>query len=94
MSENFRKESRKDFHRESGATSDDLRLGCLQRIADAMELMAKRHDELVRAKESAEREAHYYRDLYRSLERSLRATRGQVTRLKNAATAKTTVSAA
>lgn len=86
MTKTFEQQSRMDWT----PTNDDgecdnihLQIGCLQRIADATELMAKNHAELVQSKDTL-------RDMYRRaiaredrLERSLSATRGHLTRLKN-----------
>ena len=89
MNESYRKESRKDWVATGPAvTTDDLKLGCLQRIADACELMAKRRDELVRAKDSAEANAAYYQNLYRSADRRISAGKGQITKLKKLLAAK------
>lgn len=83
MSDTCRNESRRDWLASATpATTSDVQLGCFQRIADACELMAKRHDELVRARESAESNARHYQDLYRQTVRSLNAMRGQTTKLK------------
>ena len=55
MSETFRIESGKDWHKvDIQPSNDDLKIGCLQRIADACELMVK-------AKERLERDIQYLR---------------------------------
>ena len=45
----YKDESRKNYGRRtsSGLTDDELRIGCLQRIADATETMALNHQKLV-----------------------------------------------
>lgn len=63
---------------------DQINCGALLRIADATELMAKRHSELIAQKESAQRSAAYYEDLYRRCDRRLSAAKGQITKLKKA----------
>lgn len=84
MSESYKKESRKDWHLPGDAkpTHEHLTLGCLQRIADASELMAKRHTELIAAKEKVERECNYWRIEAERMTRSNNALRGQITKLK------------
>jgi hypothetical protein len=83
MSDTFRKESARDWNRgTTQPTMQDIQVGCLQRIADATELMAKRHQELVDAKRSAESSRDYWRDMASQLEFSIRSLRGQITKLK------------
>lgn len=62
-----------------------INAGSLQRIADATELMARRHLELIRERDDYERryKAAIEREL--ALERKLSAARGQMTKLRNAA---------
>jgi hypothetical protein len=90
MSETYRKESRKDWQRSDSEVvyADDLKIGCLQRIADACELMALRHDELVRAKDAAQRDAAYYEGLFHAADRRVSAAKGQITKLKKLLAAK------
>ena len=48
MSKSFRDESRADWEQKGRQITDDrLKIGCLQRIADAVEKMAERHTELI-----------------------------------------------
>lgn len=83
MSECYIKESRKSWHRKVGQpTADDLRLGCLQRIADATEAMAKNHDDLVRQRDNARADRDFWRRECERERRSAIALRGVVTRLK------------
>lgn len=82
MSEVFRAESRKDFHRDGQPSNEDIQIGCLQRIADAAELMAKEHARLVRDRDYYERG---YRERGAEIERLIRqrsALRGAITRMK------------
>lgn len=48
MARNYREASRDNWVREGGITDEDIRTGCLQRIADATEAMAKNHVQLQR----------------------------------------------
>ncbi len=66
-------------------TLASINTGSLQRIADATELMARRHTELIRERDNYER---YYREAQQrnqQLERCLAAAKGQITKLRNAA---------
>lgn len=83
MSNTYRIESHREWARpgELTPTTDDLRLGCLQRIADATELMARRYNDLLedaqrekRRREEAEQRA--YRRLCQ-----IRALKGVITKL-------------
>jgi hypothetical protein len=85
MSESFKKESRKDWVAADGAKPDNeqLRLGCLQRIADATEKMAESYD---RMRDSRD----WYKSLHESarkredkLERRIRSLKGVITRMKS-----------
>lgn len=84
MSDNYRKESRKDWIATGVAVPsiEQLSFGALQRIADATELMAKRHSELIGEKERAESSRDYWRNMHDSIERTNRSLRGQITKLK------------
>lgn len=86
MSGTYIEESRKNWHRigDSSPTSDDLKLGCLLRIANAIELSCKDRERL-------ERDYRYMRDLRdevkRAAERLYRsnaALRGVIKRMKKA----------
>jgi hypothetical protein len=93
MSDTFRDASRKLWGPATGydITDAQIQLGCLQRIADATELMAKHHQELISAKERAESSAKYWREASDRRDRQLIAARGQITKLKNRLVAKEAV---
>lgn len=82
---NYRDESRKPYHavtRTEALDNDGLRTGALLRIADATELMARRHAELVEQKERFER---WYVEATRTIaarDRTIAALRGQITKLR------------
>lgn len=78
----FREESRKEWSRNSGATVEDLNLGCLQRIADATELMAREYARLVSDRDRFERWYKESKACSARLARSNAALRGQITKLK------------
>lgn len=79
----FRESSRAGWT--SARTVEHINAGSLQRIADATELMARRHLDLIRERDDYERryKAAIEREL--ALERKLSAARGQITKLRNAA---------
>lgn len=82
MSESHRKLSRTDwFNNNSEPTIADIQLGAVLRIADGVELMARRHSELVSAKERAEADVVYLEKRNVALNRSLIASKGQITKL-------------
>ena len=81
--DDFRLASRKVWT--SADTVEHIDAGSLQRIADATELMARRHLDLIRERDEYERrcKAAVAREL--ALERKLSAAKGQITKLRNAA---------
>lgn len=84
MSETLRDISKKTWTSDEN-TLASINAGSLQRIADATELMARRHTELIRERDNYER---YYREAQQrnqQLERRLAAAKGQITKLRNAA---------
>lgn len=75
-----REQSKKDW--ESRDTSEDLQLGCLQRIADATEKMASNYQRM-------ENDLAMYKRWYKekcetvnNRDRSISSLRGQITKLK------------
>ena len=81
---NHRDNSRRSWGRDvSGDTNpdySDIRLGCLLRIADATELMAKHHTELIAERDRFERYYRQEQSRVAKLEARLRGTRGALTR--------------
>ncbi len=86
MSESFKIESKKDWV--TGGidkpNTEQLTLGCLQRIADATELMAKQYQSLINDRD-------YYKKMYdeifernKKLERGISALKGHIKRIKKA----------
>lgn len=86
MTDTFREESRRNWHQTGdGPLSDDrIKIGCLQRIADATELMAKDHARLVREAEWLKRRAENAEATATRLARSNAALRGVIRKLKQA----------
>lgn len=79
----LRDESRVNYRvRGERASTDELRTGALQRIADATEAMAKHHTELIRERDMYARLYDEQCDRAGKLERSNAALRGQITRLR------------
>jgi len=66
-------------------TQEQINTGCLQRIADAAELMAKNHAQLVRERDDYERRLRTIRGEVNRLDRSNAALRGVITRMKRKA---------
>lgn len=86
MSDIYEKESRRGWYAEGRQpTTDELTLGCLQRIATATESMARNHDQLVRERDNARSERDYWRNEAEKARRRLSAAKGRITRLKRAA---------
>jgi hypothetical protein len=83
MSKTYREESRKDWYREEGLpTTDQLKLGCLQRIADATETMARRYSDLLYERDDYKKRyegACLHND---ASNRRIAALRGVITKLK------------
>lgn len=84
MSERSLKEqSRKDWvlsHSQDKADNEQIQIGCLLRIADASEAMAKNHNELISQRDMYQR---WHQDAFARLQRSerrLAATKGVVTK--------------
>lgn len=82
--ENFREESKRNWTPASPVIKDDIKIGCLQRIADATETMAGNYIALI---EERDRYMQWYRQEQSSvamLERSISAFKGVITKLKKA----------
>jgi hypothetical protein len=83
MSDSFIKESRKHWVAQGATPStEQLGLGCLQRIADATELMAKRYEDLIAQRDMAFSQRDYWREQHDSMARRLNSMRGVITKLK------------
>lgn len=79
----LRNASRCDFTPRSATTSfDDLKVGCLQRIADGIEKMAANHDALVRDRDFYKTQCEQYRAGNDRLFRRVAALRGTITKMK------------
>ena len=61
---------------------DRIQIGCLQRIADATELMAKRHQDLVDERDYYKRRYDETTKTNRSLRLRIAALKGVITKLK------------
>lgn len=80
----YRDHSRTNWGLNDGFPTDEqIRTGALLRIADATELMAKRHQELINQRDQFERSTNYWRDRADGMEKSNRSLRGQITKLRN-----------
>jgi len=67
---------------ESQNSTEHINAGSLQRIADAAELMAKNHAELVSERDRAIQSVTFWKEQAEQIARSNRALRGVITKLK------------
>jgi hypothetical protein len=76
-----------DFERRvaDGERNDGINTGCLQRIADACELMAKNHNDLVEERDRFQLIAREKTDHIRRQMRTISTLRGVITKLKKKA---------
>lgn len=82
----FREQSRGNWFTDSGKPdTEQLSLGCLQRIADATEVMSKNYADLIRQRDWYERQMKRERELREQRDRTIAALRGVITRLKRKA---------
>lgn len=75
-------ESKKYWERPTGATTDDLQLGCLQRIASAAEAISENSLSLIAARDFYKRRFEEATAKCDRISLSNRALRGVITRLK------------
>lgn len=81
----FKDQSRRLWHDETNqktASYDQIQTGCIQRIADATEIMASNYVELQLKVERLEVSRDMFRDLYHKSERRNAALRGVITKMK------------
>lgn len=86
MKKNFKDWSRENWVLAEGnvdPSNEQLILGCLQRIADASEVTAKNHQNLMNERDRYEKWYREERERKEALERSMRTLKGNYTRLKN-----------
>jgi hypothetical protein len=83
----FRNESKLEFKTrfDSGPDREEIKLGCLQRIADATEAMAKNHVQLQNSLDYYKRAYNDEIESRRRLVRQVNALRGVITKLKKKA---------
>lgn len=80
---NYREESKGQWGQDTDAlTIEQLTMGCMLRIADAVELMAKNHTDLVKKLEHEKRMSEACRTRREGAERRASALRGVITKLK------------
>ena len=85
MSVSYIRESKRAWYREGAATNDDLKLGCLQRIAAATELACKDREKLERDYANMRRWRDEAKACSERLARSNAALRGVINRMKRQA---------
>ena len=84
MKQSLKEVSRSDYLvPEEGATLEHVKIGLLQRMADATEAMAKEHNELLRQNDLYLRWYQEEREKTASLQKTVSNLRGQITKLKN-----------
>jgi len=66
-------------------TTEELVLGCQQRIADAVEKLAVNHDQMKANLDSEKQMRNFYQTRCRNLERKVAALKGVVTKLRRKA---------
>lgn len=83
----FRELSRLDFTlpAESSGTESQVKIGALQRIADATELMAKNHASLVADRDFWKSQAKYAELMRSRSDHRVRALKGVITKLRRSA---------
>ena len=85
----YKEESRREWTPNGRPTDrEDIKAGCLQRIADATEVMAKNHAQLVRDKEWYERRYKEGQASGQRMARRISALQGVITRMKKKAASK------
>lgn len=90
MSDSYIEESKKGWYRIDGTpTTEQLAFGCLQRIAAATELSCKDREKLERDYAYMRKERDRYMARLDTEKRRTAALRGQITKLKRAATGAT-----
>jgi ribosomal protein S17E len=77
---NMREDSKKEWS--SGATTEHLRTGCLQRIADAVEKVAANYQRLIDDRDQYKRWYEQERASSKRLANRVAGLRGAITRLK------------
>lgn len=83
MSDNFKKESRSDwFQPEGKPNNDQLKLGCLQRIADAVEKMSASYASLIDERDRYKRWCDESKEMVKRTVATNSTLRGHITRLK------------
>ena len=81
----YKEMSRIDWGRAVEApNTDQIKLGCIMRIADATELMAKSNADLVWQRDHFKRRAHNAEASLSTMTRSRNALKGVITRMKKA----------
>lgn len=84
----YKKESRSDWGAElpedQKLSMDQIQLGCILRIADATEAMAKNHTQLQADLDWYKRQYNSYKERLEASENSNRSLRGVITKLRKA----------
>lgn len=85
MSDAYIEESKKRWHTADGSPStDQLKLGCLQRIATATEMMAQSYSRLISERDNAVSSEERCRQREQKLRNRVAGLRGAIGRMKRA----------
>lgn len=82
MAADFKEQSRQRYGDGSQPTMEQIKLGCLQRIADATEVMAQNYSKMISDLKCQRDLADYYRIECKRLKRSNSARAGIIKKLK------------
>lgn len=75
--------SRKNYSTPDKLNGEQIQIGCLQRIADATETMAKNYAQLITDRDRYQRWYSEEKERRQAAERSINTYKGVVTKLKN-----------
>ena len=81
----YKEQSRRKWWCEPDPNENQLKLGCLQRIADATELMAQNYQSLIGERDSYKRKYEAERDRRLNQDKCNAALRGVITKMKKKA---------
>jgi hypothetical protein len=82
----YREETKRDWSTDAPGESlsfEQIRIGCLLRMADAMDAMAKNHADLIRENKQLNAILDASQEQFRQQEKAIASLKGQVTKLKN-----------
>jgi len=82
----FKAKSKENWEPANGPiTNEQIKVGCLQRIADATELMANNYQTLINERDRYKRNWEYQKEESERMARRISALQGVITRMKKKA---------